>query len=201
MQTTSPFIARGSLLECQRRHGASIEVRNGWEIALKYPHEPSTTGNRLIDRTHRSTFEINGPQTGRLLEPLCGADVPLRTIFAGDSWEAYRLTPERAILFGTLTAPTAALDVTGGWSSLALMGPDAEQILNKITAVDLRPQTLPAGACCQGPIFGVNTLFGRFTDRFELHVCSDSAEFFWDVLLDAGREFGLAPAGSASFAS
>ena len=40
-----------------------------------------------------------------------------------------------------------------------------------------------------------NTLFGRFADRFELHVCSDSAEFFWDVLMDAGAEFGLRPAG------
>ena len=31
--------------------------------------------------------------------------------------------------------------------------------------------------------------------RFELHVCGDSAEFLWDVLLDAGKEFGLKPAG------
>ena len=63
------------------------------------------------------------------------------------------------------------------------------------TAVDLRERTLPVQGCCQGPIFGVNTLFGRLANRFELHVCSDSVEFFWDVLMDAGQEFGLRPAG------
>jgi aminomethyltransferase len=200
MQTASTLIARGPLLERHRCHGASIDVRDGWEIAIRYPHEPPETGNRIIDRSHRSTFEINGPETGRLLQSLCGNDVPLRTILANDGGEAYRLTPVRAILFGAITPPAAALDVTGGWSSLALTGPDAERILNKVTAVDVRPQTLPVGACCQGPVFGVNTLFGRFDDRVELHVCSDSAEFVWEVLLDAGQEFGLAPAG-ASFAS
>ena len=41
----------------------------------------------------------------------------------------------------------------------------SEPILNKVTAVDLRERTLPLNACCQGPIFGVNTLFGRFADR------------------------------------
>ena len=85
--------------------------------------------------------------------------------------------------------------LTGGWASLALCGPDAERILNKVTAVDLRERTLPIGGCRQGPIFGVNTLFGRFANRFELHVCGDSAEFLWDVLLDAGAEFALKAAG------
>jgi heterotetrameric sarcosine oxidase gamma subunit len=201
MQTSSPLIARGPLLEWHRSHSASIQVRDGWEIAVKCPHEPPPTGNRLIDRSHRSTFEINGPETGRLLESLCGNDVPLRTILANDGGEAYRLTPARAILFGVITPPAAALDVTGGWSSLALAGPDRDRILNKVTAVDVRLQTLPVGACCQGPVFGVNTLFGRFADRFELHICSDSAEFVWEVLLDAGQEFDLMSAGSASFAS
>jgi heterotetrameric sarcosine oxidase gamma subunit len=79
--------------------------------------------------------------------------------------------------------------------TLALFGADAEQILNKVTAVDLRERTLPVNGCCQGPIFGVNTLFGRYADRFELHICGDSAEFLWEVLLDAGAESGLKPAG------
>jgi sarcosine oxidase gamma subunit len=75
------------------------------------------------------------------------------------------------------------------------MGPDAEHILSKVTAVDLRRETLAPLACCQGPVFGVNTLFGRFQNRFDLHVCTDSAEFFLEVLMDAGREFGLRMAG------
>src|SRR5262249_47752962 len=114
----------------------------------------------------------------------------------GAGWQAYRLTERRAIIFGKMpNATDGALDVTGGWVTLALIGRDAEQILNKVTAVDVRERTLPVHACCQGPIFAVNTLFGRFADRFELHICGDSAEFLWEVLLDAGGEFGLRPAG------
>jgi heterotetrameric sarcosine oxidase gamma subunit len=196
LPTTAAPVARGPLIERHRRQGARIELRDGWEIAVGYPHEPPMGANRVVDRSHRPTFEINGPDTSRLVAALCGCDLPVRHIHVAANREAYRLTPDRAILFGRVPPPEGALDVTGGWASLALCGPQAEQILNKITAVDLRLRTLPAGRCCQGPVFGVNTLFGRFDDRFELHVCGDSAEFFWDVLFDAGAEFGLAPAGT-----
>ena len=189
-------IAQGPLIELHHRSGAVVQLREGWLVATRYPQEPAGGGNVLIDLAHRATWEIGGREVGRLLAEACGADVPLRTIKSGEGWEAYRLTPERAILFGKLPRQIAgALDVTGGWISLALCGPDAERTLNKITAVDLRERTLPVGGCCQGPIFGVNTLFGRFANRFELQVCGDSAEFLWEVLLDAGAEFGLMPAG------
>jgi sarcosine oxidase gamma subunit len=163
---------------------------------VRYPDVPRAGANALVDFAHRPTWEINGPRVAEQLTKLCGHDVGVRSVHAGDGWQAYRLTARRAILFGTPAGEVGgALDVTGGWVSLALIGPDAEPILNKITAVDLRTRTLPIHACCQGPIFGVNTLFGRFADRIELHVCGDSAEFLWEVLLDAGTEFGLKPGG------
>ena len=199
MTVTFP-IARGPLLDLHRRSGATVEMLDGWQVAVRYPQPADRTGNVLVDLSHWPTLEINGPETGATLTSLCGADVPLRKIHSDGERHVYRLTPSRAIVFGNdprslTTSATGALDVTGGWSSLALIGPDAERILNKVTAVDLRDRTLPVQSCCQGPIFGVNTLFGRLAGRFDLHVCSDSAEFFWDVLMDAGVEFGLRPAG------
>lgn len=192
---TVTTIARGPLLERHRQSSATVETLDGWRVAVRYPQQADRTGNALVDLSHVSTFEINGPETNTTLVSLCGADVPLRRIHSAEGRHVYRLTPSRAIVFGHVPPSTDAIDVTGGWASLALIGPDAERILNKVTAVDLRERMLPVQACCQGPIFGVNTLFGRFADRFELHVCSDSAEFFWDVLMDAGAEFGLRPAG------
>lgn len=200
MTSTLP-IARGPLIDLHRRSGATVESIDGWQVAVRYLQLADRTGNALVDLSHVPTFEINGPETGAVLSSLCGADVPLRKIHSEESRHIYRLTPSRAIVFGNVPPSTGAIDVTGGWASLALIGPDAERILNKVTAVDLRERTLPVQACCQGPIFGVNTLFGRFADRFELHVCSDSAEFFWDVLMDAGAEFGLRPAGLETYAA
>lgn len=172
----------------------------------------AATSNLLIDRSHLATFEVNGVVTGAMLAALCGVDLPLRQIHSTAGRDVYRLTPTRAIVFSasprfeTPLAPSGGeggqvemLDVTGGWATLSLIGPGAETILNKVTAVDLRERTLPVQGCCQGPVFGVNTLFGRFADRFDLHVCTDSAEFFWEVLLDAGAEFGLRPAGLEAF--
>lgn len=196
MSLSTPPIAQGPLAEWHHRHGATVVLRDGWMIAARYPGEPHPGGNMLVDFAHRATWEINGPEVGQRLTGLCGGDVALRRIHDGNGWQAYRLTPGRAIVFGRPSAAIPdALDVTGGWVSLSLSGPDAERILNKVTAVDLREETLPVNGCCQGPIFGVNTLFGRFANRFELHACGDSTEFLWEVLLDAGSEFGLKPAG------
>jgi sarcosine oxidase gamma subunit len=196
MSATIP-IGRSPLAEWHARAGATLTIADGWQVATHYP--PASTGsagvNTLVDRSHLATYEINGPETGSELIKVCGADVPLRTIHSDGGRDVYRLTPTRAIIVGG-TAIESALDVTGGWATISLIGKDAERILNKVTAVDLRERTLPVGGCCQGPIFGVNTLFGRFADRFDLHICTDSAEFFWEVLLDAGEEFGLRPAGT-----
>jgi glycine cleavage system aminomethyltransferase T len=192
----SSHIARGPLVEVHRQRGAALETVDGWQVAVHYPSQPDRAGNALVDLSHWPTFEINGPETAAALISLCGTDVPLRRIHSDNHRHVYRLTPTRAIVLGKVSPDLYALDVTGGWASLALIGPDAERILNKVTAVDLRERTLPTQSCCQGPIFGVNTLFGRFANRFDLHVCTDSAEFFWEVLLDAGAEFHLRPAGS-----
>jgi sarcosine oxidase gamma subunit len=178
-----------------------MQLRNGWMITTSYPGEPAAGENAIVDLAHRPTWEINGPDVSRKLAELCEYDVLVRKIHVGGGWQVCRLTARRAIVFGeTPSAIAGALDVTGGWVTLSLIGPDAERILNKVTAVDLRERTLPVHGCCQGPIFGVNTLFGRFANRFELHICGDSAEFLWEVLLDAGGEFGLKPAG-AEFAT
>ncbi|HEY2253231.1 MAG TPA: hypothetical protein VGH74_19290, partial [Planctomycetaceae bacterium] len=168
-------IAQSPLIAMHRRHGARVETRDGWLVAVNYANEAGSSGNALVDLAHRPTWELSGPEVCPRLAELCGDDLPLRRIHAGNGWQAYRLTSGRAILFGKVpNSPAGAIDVTGGWVSLALIGRDAERLLNKVTAVDLRERTIPVNGCCQGPIFGVNTLFGRFADRFELHICGDS---------------------------
>lgn len=197
MNTTTTPLARGPLLDAHRRAKATLGMQDGWEVALRYPADLSRgEGNSIVDLSHWTAWELGGKATTAALLAEFGADVPLRRIHVGEQATACRLTPSRVLVFGPLrTAVPSAIDVTGGWAGVALLGPEAEFILSKVTAVDVREQTLPVLGCCQGPIFGVNTLFCRYADRFELHVCPDSLEFLWDVLLDAGAEFRLQPAG------
>lgn len=187
----------GPLIEFHLRSGAQVEVLHNACVAVRYPIEPDAGGNAVVDLSHRPKQELVGSLTGERLMAVLGSDVPVRSIRSHQGADVYRLTRNRAVVFGGLPAIDGALRATGGWASLALVGPDRERILQKITAVDVRERTLPVGECCQGPIFGVNTLFGRFADRFELHVPSDAGEFFLGVVLDAGAEFGLMPAGSS----
>ena len=194
MTTTLSPTANGPLLKVHRDAGATLQVVGGWQVATRYPSEPAMGANAIVDISHMPTQEIAGPETGETLQTSCGHEVPVRAIHITDNWQAYRLTDVRAIVFGRGSLPDA-IDVTGGWTSIALFGPVARMVLNKITALDIRDCTLPVRHCCQGPIFGVNTLLGRFENRYELHVCPDSLEFLWKVILDAGREFNLKPAG------
>ncbi len=190
-------LARGPLLDVHRQGGAVISPAGGWLVATRYPHEPVHGANVLVDRSHQTVCEVNGAETGAALRSICGEDVPPRTIFLGTRGEVYRLNSQRALLFGNWgpLPEDKVLDVTGGWASLALWGPDVQTVLNKVATVDLRESSLPCGKCLQGPLFGVVAVLGRIANRFELHFAADSARFVWDVLLDAGGEFHLAPVG------
>lgn len=191
--TTAP-LATGPLIPLHRHSGAEIDVIAGWEIAGKYPHEPARSANAIIDLTGRTVSEINGPDTETIANALANERLPIRGLKTVAGRDIYRLTNARAIVFSDSLIDNA-INVTGGWASIGLYGPQSLAILQKITAIDLRNRTLGVGQCAQGPVFGVNVLFGRFPDHYELHACPDMTQFLWEVLLDAGGEFALRPAG------
>jgi glycine cleavage system aminomethyltransferase T len=187
-------VATGPLIPLHRRATAAIEVVAGWETAVRYPAEPPRNGNALVDLTGRAVSEINCPETGAIVRKICGEDLPIRSLRSVNGRDIYRLTNVRALVMGGEPVENG-IPVTGGWASIGLYGPQALALLQKVTAIDLRDRSLGVGQCAQGPIFGVNTLFGHFADHYELHACPDMTQFLWEVLLDAGREFSLKPAG------
>lgn len=191
--TTTP-IARTPLNHIHRQAGATLEIVDSWEVATRYPSAAKEGANTVVDISHLGTHEIGSRRTDEILRSHFQAEIAILDIAPQEACDVYRLTDSRAILFGAVDIPEA-IDVTGGWASLALYGPQVREILSKITALDLRDKSLGEHHCCQGPIFGVNTLFGHYPNRYELHVCPDMLEFLYQVLLDAGREFDLQPAG------
>ena len=194
MTTTTSPLAIGPLIPAHRRASATIDVISGWETAVHYPSEPPRNANAIVDLTGRTVSEINGPQTDAILSSILHDHLPIRGLKTLADKDIYRLTDARAIVFGNDLLDDA-INVTGGWASIGLYGPQSRAVLQKITAIDLRDGSLGVGQCAQGPIFGVNTLFGRFPDHYELHACPDMTQFLWEVLLDAGAEFALKPAG------
>lgn len=92
------------------------------------------------------------------------------------------------------------IDVSDETYMLALQGPKAEAILQKLTSVNLAQ--VGRFTSTAGPVAGVLTLIGRtgYTgeDGFELYFNADEAERVWDAILEAGKEDGLLPCGLAA---
>ncbi|MBM4077897.1 MAG: hypothetical protein FJ267_19895, partial [Planctomycetes bacterium] len=136
-----PPIAVGPLIPLHRKSGASIEVQSGWEVAQSYPSQPSRSSNALIDLTGRFVTEISGPETDQWLKSYCNGDVAIRDVKSVSGCDVYRLTNVRAIVFSQ-SPIDSGVNVTGGWASIGLFGPEALSILQKMTAIDLRDSAL-----------------------------------------------------------
>lgn len=83
-------------------------------------------------------------------------------------------------------------------SELALQGPKAEEILQKLTSVKL--SDIKFFHCNREvEIAGVKCLVSRtgYTgeDGFEIYMVNDSVALIWDKLFEVGREYGLRPCG------
>jgi len=98
--------------------------------------------------------------------------------------------------------PHQLVDVTDQHTIVELAGPAARDTLAKLTTLDLHPRHFQAGQVA-GSLFGhvQATLLQTAADdvtggpAFRLLVRWSQANYFYDLLLDAGREFGLAERG------
>ena len=196
-------MARGPLVAWHRRAGGQLETVGGWEICTSHPETAEVVlaqDNVLLDWSHRSVIELGGSRTGELVKGLVGSDVAVSRMGAGRAGIVCRLTPGRAIVFGNVgpgvLADPAAVDVTGGWATIVLSGPDAINILSLLTSADLRTRSMPVAAIRQGPIAGINTLLCHFAEHWELHACPDSVLSLWEALLDAGGTYRLRVVGA-----
>ncbi|MBO8129313.1 MAG: glycine cleavage system aminomethyltransferase GcvT [Peptococcaceae bacterium] len=88
-------------------------------------------------------------------------------------------------------------DRSGETSLLALQGPLAQTILQKLTPVDL--DTLKYFWFTEGRVNGIDCVISRtgYTgeDGFELFVSGEQVVELWEALMTAGKELGLKPAG------
>src|SRR5258705_3200252 len=91
-------------------------------------------------------------------------------------------------------------ELSDAYTQLAIQGPRAAEVLQKLTDVNLAP--IKNYWFTHGAVCGLkNVLIARtgYTgeDGFEIYVPSDQAtsEQVWDKVMEAGREFGILPCG------
>jgi 4-methylaminobutanoate oxidase (formaldehyde-forming) len=95
--------------------------------------------------------------------------------------------------------PVEVRDVTMDWACIAMWGPKARQVLQKVTQSDVSNQAIPYLKADWIDINGVSVLAQRVSYvgelGWELYVPSDRALPTWDLLHAAGKEFGVEVGG------
>ena len=91
-------------------------------------------------------------------------------------------------------------NVTSAYSAISIAGPLSREVLQKIPHnIDLGADAFPYLEARHGKLSDVEVRLLRvgFVGElgWEIHVPSSQAEFLWDVLLDAGKEFACKPVG------
>jgi aminomethyltransferase len=89
-------------------------------------------------------------------------------------------------------------NVSDSWAQLALQGPKAQQILQKLTNFDLSGLKFFRFAA-NVSVSGVPSIVSRsgYTgeDGFEVYAAAEFAPQLWESMLEAGKDDGLVPAG------
>ncbi len=92
-----------------------------------------------------------------------------------------------------------ATNVTAGLAAVNLAGPRARDVLAKLTDLDISAEILPYLRAVEGTVAGIPAIILRigFVGElgYEMHVPAEYGEHLWNVLMDAGQEFGILPFG------
>lgn len=188
---------------------AKKEERENWSIVLQYQDEGQ--GPWLVDLAHKNRFDLQDKNIGDLTPG--GITVPatpgscalqdntLINRMNGTQASIYNLGKEKPepIQEGGCT------EVTEATVFLALFGPNAFLVAEKLTALDFlapdkKPPFLYQGPFCHVPCQIVIVQRDEDGSGGILLSCSRGyAESLVHAVLDAGGEFGLRPAGEDKF--
>ena len=95
--------------------------------------------------------------------------------------------------------PVSIRDITMDWACLAMWGPKAREVLQKLTKDDVSNGGFPYLHARTIDINGVQVWAQRVSYigelGWELYVPTQRAELVWDALLEAGAEFGIEVGG------
>ena len=89
-------------------------------------------------------------------------------------------------------------DQSNDFAQLAIQGPQAIELLQKLTKIDL--ESIPRYWFVKGELSGIKELFITRTgytgeDGIEIYVKPEYASSLWEEILDKGKTFGIKPCG------
>lgn len=192
--------------------GARTSNRFGWRVAEEFASSDSEVVTLresvgLADWSWLPKFDLRGgslrapPRLGHGATSWClGRGHYLVTCMPKDS-EALTASLEERRTGSRGEAPPKfyVTDVTAVYAALLLAGPRSVDVLNKLVDMGVPDRTPPQSGCVQIGIAHVRVILFRWdvgsNQGYLILVHREYAEWLWNVVSHAGREFALQPLG------
>jgi glycine cleavage system aminomethyltransferase T len=196
--------------------GATMEERDGWNLAVSFPGEQSALATAgFADMSHLGKLELQASADD--LASIVSTSVRERlelgraTRAEGAWWCPY--SAERAVVLCP-PADTAALrehltraaadasglasviDTTTALGALTIAGPLAREVFARFTAIDLRPQVTPVFGFRPGSVARTGgAIVCEAPDRYLMVFGAALGQYVWTVVADAAEHLGGGPVG------
>jgi len=173
-------VATSAIGRAQRDLGATFEERGGWLVPTSIPGEEAHAAAQIADVSQLTKLELRP------------AGAPIEG--AGVVW--YEISPRRALV---MCAPSLgddvreqvggrfSIDVTSAYSVIAIVGPEAETVLRRMTHI----HHFPSG----GEIAHVQ---GHILERgggYWVVCAQELGQYVWEVAVDRASAVGGGPVG------
>ena len=168
-------VAVSAIERPQRDLGATFEERGGWLVPVSIPSEDQHAAVGIADVSHQTKLELR----------------PAGEAIEGDGITWYAISPRRALV---LCRPQlgdsvrgrvgnrSSLDVTGAYSMIAIVGPEADTVLRRLTHID----HFPSG----GEIAHVQGHVLRREGGYWVLCAQELGQYVWEVAVDRASALG-----------
>jgi sarcosine oxidase subunit alpha len=195
--------ARTPLYDWHTRHGARLTLEHGWQVPAAYTAaereaEAARNGVAVADVSAFRKWSLRGKHLP--------AGNPL-SVSVQSGVLACRLTPDHLLLLSLAMTDNAqcpdvsaqaavTTDVTSAHAGFLFVGPRVEELLHRLTALDVRLAAFPVCTCAETNVAGVEALLVRTPElAFRVYVPWDAGEYVWERIMEAGRELAITPLG------
>ena len=175
---------RSALYYLHQRAGARFIEHHGWELPaffLPPEQEAAHVGKSvgLADLSHLLKFDLKKPPQQK----------------------GWHLCANHYLMLGEppLDPPAESIDVSSVYTSFRLAGPRSQDVLCKLTSLNVSEAALPNLSCAQASVAHAHALVLRedfaSLPAFHLLVSREYGESVWESIVHAGHEFHLCPFG------
>jgi hypothetical protein len=209
LSTGSGAVAKSPMEPGTVGAGATIEARDGWNVAVAFPNEAESLGLvGFADLSHLGKIEVRGD-----VSAITGYELKLgrATRAEGAWWCPY--SAQRAVVLCSpadtvalrdrLTASAAdanglasVIDTTTSQGAMTIIGPLAREVFARFTAIDLRPQITPVHAFRPGSVARTGgAILCEAPERYLMLFGAALGQYVWTLVADAAGHLGGGPIG------